>query len=51
MDKNRINFFPLNRIDKGEFLKKIAVKFDVGTSKMSNWKKNRKRIEEIHFKM
>lgn len=41
----------LNRIDKGEMLKKISEEFGVGTSTVSDWKKNRKEIEDFCFKM
>lgn len=41
----------LNRIDKGESLKNIASELGVGTSTVSDWKKNRKEIEEFCFKM
>lgn len=41
----------LTRIDKGESLKNIAAEFGVGTSTVSDWKKNRKRIEDFCFKM
>jgi len=41
----------LSRIDKGESLKNIAAEFGVGTSTVSDWKKNRERIENFCFKM
>lgn len=41
----------LQRIDKGECLKKIAEEYGVGTSTVSDWKKNRIKIEEFCFKM
>ena len=41
----------LNRIDKGELLKNIAAEYGVGTSTVSDWKKNRKEIEDFCFKM
>uniref|UniRef100_A0A6P7FZZ9 Jerky protein-like n=1 Tax=Diabrotica virgifera virgifera TaxID=50390 RepID=A0A6P7FZZ9_DIAVI len=41
----------LGRIDKGESLKTIAASYRVGTSTVSDWKKNRTKIEEFCFKM
>uniref|UniRef100_A0A6P7GUF6 Jerky protein homolog-like n=1 Tax=Diabrotica virgifera virgifera TaxID=50390 RepID=A0A6P7GUF6_DIAVI len=41
----------LGRIDKGESLKTIAASYGVGTSTVSDWKKNRTKIEEFCFKM
>lgn len=41
----------LSKIDKGESLKNIAAEFGVGTSTVSDWKKNRNRIEDFCFKM
>ncbi|XP_028139627.1 jerky protein homolog-like [Diabrotica virgifera virgifera] len=41
----------LGRIDKGESLKTIAASYGVGRSTVSDWKKNRTKIEEFCFKM
>lgn len=41
----------LFRIDKGEPMKSVAVDLGVGTSTVSDWKKNRKEIEEFCAKM
>ncbi|XP_050514036.1 jerky protein-like [Diabrotica virgifera virgifera] len=41
----------LGRIDKGESSKTIAASYGVGTSTVSDWKKNRTKIEEFCFKM
>lgn len=41
----------INRIDKGEALKKIAAELGVGTSTVSDWKKQRKEIEDFCCKM
>ena len=40
----------LIRTDKGESLKNIAAEFGVGISTVSDWKKNRKHIEDFCFK-
>lgn len=40
----------LSRVDKGEPLKKIAYELGVGTSTVSDWKKNRKTIEDFWSK-
>ncbi|KAK1130636.1 hypothetical protein K0M31_020519 [Melipona bicolor] len=41
----------LYRIDKGEPLKSVAIDLGVGTSTVSDWKKNRKEIEDFCAKM
>ncbi|XP_017763087.1 PREDICTED: jerky protein homolog-like [Eufriesea mexicana] len=41
----------LFRIDKGEPLKSVAIDLGVGTSTVSDWKKNRKEIEDFCAKM
>ncbi|XP_043250755.1 jerky protein homolog-like [Colletes gigas] len=41
----------LFRIDKGEPMKSVAIDFGVGTSTVSDWKKNRKEIENFCAKM
>lgn len=41
----------LCRIDKGELLKNIAAEYGVGTSTVSDWKKNRADIEDFCSKM
>lgn len=41
----------LGRIDKGESIKSIASYYGVGTSTVSDWKKNRKNIEDFCYKM
>lgn len=41
----------LRRIDKGESLKAIAEELGVGTSTVSDWKKNRNQIEDFCLKM
>ncbi|XP_050498761.1 tigger transposable element-derived protein 2-like [Diabrotica virgifera virgifera] len=41
----------LGRIDKGESLKTVAASYGVGTSTVSDWKKNRTKIEEFCFKL
>ncbi|XP_017790206.1 PREDICTED: jerky protein homolog-like [Habropoda laboriosa] len=41
----------LFRIDKGELLKSVAIDLGVGTSTVSDWKKNRKEIEDFCAKM
>uniref|UniRef100_A0A6P7FUR9 Jerky protein-like n=1 Tax=Diabrotica virgifera virgifera TaxID=50390 RepID=A0A6P7FUR9_DIAVI len=41
----------LGRIDKGESLKAIVASCGVGTSTVSDWKKNRTKIEEFCFIM
>ncbi|XP_076643996.1 cag [Halictus rubicundus] len=41
----------LFRIDNGESLKRVAIDLGVGTSTVSDWKKNRKEIEDFCAKM
>ncbi|KAJ8981828.1 hypothetical protein NQ317_004778 [Molorchus minor] len=41
----------LGRIDKGESLRAIAKEFGVGASTVSDWKKNRKEIEDFCRKL
>ncbi|CAK9800674.1 Jerky protein homolog-like [Anthophora quadrimaculata] len=41
----------LCRIDKGELLKSVAIDLGVGTSTVSDWKKNRKEIEDFCAKI
>lgn len=40
----------LNTIDNGESLKKTASEFGVGTSTVSDWKKNRIEKRSVVFK-
>ncbi|KAB0792773.1 hypothetical protein PPYR_14732 [Photinus pyralis] len=41
----------INRIDKGESMRSIAQEMGVGSSTVSDWKRNRKEIEEFCKKM